>query len=562
MSDSIHHSFLISLTLRAPFLLAGLEPQIYGVDTCQTRTRDGFAIIPGSHLKGVLRHSITLMFGQQRAEKLFGVSDDVLDGGGQITFLDLVSSARNFGKITRLEVDEETGAAREGHLVTVEAVAPAGAEIEFTGEGTILGISANEAKIMINDLQAAFDQVVSMGRYKSIGYGRLVSRQIGAPVPKVPKVGLWQIDDAEVEFSFSLDRPLMTDIQRPDNSTLHSSETITGAAIKATLARNLRAKFNGSIPEEIDAFVSRLVVGHASPDIENKATNLSQVEVEGQYALVSYGDVDLGIEQRFKPDFKKPTNKTTLDRIVRTRSAIDAERGASADGQLFTHSAVSHEFNDRPLVFTSRILRPTQDAATSSSHDAWKVCLDALKEGLFGIGKTKACTAEISLKSTAVTSDWASTNSVEISLQSSALMLRVRHLDTPMAYKNAFAAYWFAVSDGELNLAADPADPAEFDMFVSVSFRGDFASNKFGYFGREGREPWVLVDAGSVFRLEAKNCEAAAIQLKKFRDQGLPVAEWQDDGTLIVHELADYRECPFLPQNGYGAIELIKGISQ
>ena len=184
----------ITIILEAPFLFAGNEPPFFGVDIPQIRNRFGAPIIPDSHIKGVLRHACmelgSLKGFDLDVPTLFGskTNDIGEDGKGLASFSDLVAKIDQADvpttrTVTRVSIDDTTRTAKAGHLLSVEQVVGAGKEIEFSGLCHLIAKDEGEATDVTSIFDEALRLVPAMGRFKTVGFGRLVSAKIDIEDP-------------------------------------------------------------------------------------------------------------------------------------------------------------------------------------------------------------------------------------------------------------------------------------------------------------------------------------------------------------------------------------------
>ena len=262
----------------------------------------------------------------------------------------------------------------------------------------------------------------------------------------------------------------------------------------------------------------------------------------------------------FEPDKKRTWSAGPMAFDVRTRVEIDATSGAAAKSQLFTQRLVSPiDDQSQPHVWRGRLELPGFDPG--GGDDALlDLCLEALNAGLPSIGKTSAMTVSPTIKPCA-SRRVALGNPVRVCLVTPCLMLREYHLSEPAQYHDAIREYWRKASGG----AAELADETGLDgrtypaVFAQLEYRHSFAATRYPMYGAASREPFVLTKPGSVFVLDVTEPAAFELKLAGWLNSRLPAARWGDatNTSLAWLSSADWNECPYLPENGYGEIALV-----
>ncbi len=561
--------FSLSLTLKAPFLIAGTKPARYGVDVAQIRDHKGRAIIPDSHVKGVLRHAWEFLGSGADADTLFGKGGNETDNSaGQIWFSDLIAEygTGSAPVATRVGIDPETGAAKRGSLFVVEQIAEAGEKVCFTGEVTLCCKTEADALSLIYQIDAALGFVANIGKFKSAGYGRLVGRKIGNltelsyPQPATHAIGQYSL-------SFQVNKPLLVDTSRPDGNMFSGSQVVTGGTLKGALAAKLRAA--GHAPENgvLGAVLSRLKVGHAFPDRKR----LRDIPLDYVKAAHGHGFPEQLTDQNaphqfdnekdvptFSPDFKGETGQAYLLRDYRTRVAIDEKRGAAKESALFSESRVLHEDSEK-LTWHSILYMP--ELQSEDEQKAFDLCLNELRHGLFALGKTKAHSVNVSIVPKTASLPQGSKRIWRVVLDTPLLMLREFHLSNEKLYWAAIETYWDEVTGGSYKLAYSQNTPK---IYVSQSYASGYPALRFPCFGDDRIESFVLTNPGSVFELECVDQVNGPKKRDELMRTGLPVAVWKlpnspdrsgrGPGALKIMPQPDYTKCPYGPQNGYGAI--------
>lgn len=575
-------SFPLSITLKAPFLIAGTNPVEYGVDIAQIRNHHGQVVIPDSHVKGVLRHLWEYRKGDDSANDLFGKEgDDISNLGGRIWFTDLVAdNAPGAKTLTRMAIDSQTGAAKRGSLFVIEQIARPGETVCFTGEVTLREKTKAEAQAIVDELKAALIFVSSIGKFKTAGFGRLVEYKVGDLSETPPPVAKTYAN-GQYDLEFQVNKSLLVDTTRPGGNMFFGSEIITGGTIKGALAAKLAAGGNDLTAADLSKTLSMMTITHAFPD----AVEEPDVDEEPDYPLdyVQLKNkkqkkpldadtvIDFSDEQkipRYKPDFKHDNEKVKepgpRKREYRTHVAIDWDTGGAEESKLFSTSSVLHEYKGQPVTWCATIGFPGK--ATAAQRDKFDLCMNELEHGLFTLGKTKARTVETRISETKTSpvqagsatpkaGDW------RLVLDTPLLMLREYHLSNEVLYWAAIKQYWRQATQNCYELKFEKGLP---EIYAQQSFASGYQPLKFRFFGADRVEPFVLTKPGSVFILRCIDTAKAGVVRDKLERTGLPVAEWglpkplnresDDPGKMELLTQPDFNACPFGPHNGYGHI--------
>lgn len=564
----------IRLSLESPFLIQGLPAKAHGIDAAQMRDHCDRPIIPYSEVKGVLRHALEMLPGHAVPDWLgiaFGLPDDAETRGSRLIFSDLVCEVGQSAlRSTRVKLDANTGAVASGQLQVVELVRPIGDIATFTGNVTFVAEDDRGAAEVVALLNRGFALVRAIGAFKTVGFGRLVSapdKQL--PVRSLENVGRLApgtpLKHETFMLRFTLDRPLLVDTAQISGNVFLGSSVVPGSVLKGALATKL--DLAGLIDEAMDEALERLTIGHAFPFVAGRAVDetfpkslvlvgsktspaLLDAAIPGEWERAL--DLDLSFVGRddhhalaFGPDWKtcKPVWLPS-EKHTRTRVRIDPETGAAQHGQLFSQVTIPPVVRGEPIQWQCQVAWPADPHP--SQRRALAQISAALADGLFGIGKTKAIMVRESLTTTPVEECLRPIgNEVRVMLTTAHLMLRCRDLTDEQTYHSALTAYWDRVGDGAFSLAVDDGGPR---VFASQSLVGGQQMVNFNPFndgedGDEQVEPFVLMDPGSVFVLEVRNADRTRAILQKWVLHGLP-----------TFTEAHWTNCPFMPENGYGAI--------
>lgn len=573
----------IVLTLRSPFMFQGLRSPLLGIDVSHLRDEAGLPIIPGDQVRGVLRASAKLL-GREApavlsADTLLAVfgpeatdTDDEVkvkrtkaDRLSDLIVTDLVATSLTpwaSGETTRIEIDDDLGAAKTGHIVVAELVAPFGDEIAFRGKATLFAPPGRITGI-VSALSKALRLMPSIGAFKTAGFGEVIAEKSSIALngaatdlsmPALPKP---QPATGPLFYRVTFDRPLIVDAEWVADNAFEGAAVIPGAVFKGALAQRLR---RGGIDPASLTFLSHLRFAHAFPEAEGGqigglALPLSLVAAAKDDKTVLLGDaldVPMGrgalldkSAALFVPDWKAAffsAAKAELGlpdddeprRIPRTHTAID-EHGAARDQMLFTTIARSH-LDENKAGRRGWILRV--DPATSMEGAALLALVEA---GLDGIGKTNARATFEAIPSPpanagAVAPMASRPRDFALVLRSPAMIV------DPLAGRPIADLYraYFATVCPEADLAS---------FFAQQRMAGRYAAKHHRPYGGT-YYPFVLTEPGSVFLLRAKPSLEGALRqrLESLLASGLPLTALGDAASPL-----DWRNCPYVPENGFGA---------
>lgn len=569
----------IVLTLRSPFIFQGLRSPLLGIDVAHLRDEAGRPIIPGDQVKGVLRASAKLLSTEAPGvlsptthAEVFGPeatdTDDEIkvkrtkaDRLKDLIVPDLVAASLTpwaFDETTRIEIDDELGAAKTGQIVVAELVAPFGAEVAFKGRATLFA-SRGEVASIVAALSKALRLIPSIGAFKTAGFGEVVAEKssialIGTAtdllLPALPRS---QSATGPRLYRVTFDRPLLVDAEWVADNAFEGAAVIPGAVFKGALAQRLRR--GGLDPSSLTA-LSQLRLSHAFPEASGRIgglrlpLSLVAAAKDGNILLGDALDVPMGegalldnSAALFVPDWKDAfftEAKSALGlpdydeprRIPRTHTAID-ENGAARDQMLFTTIARSHlETAGQPRGW---ILRA--DPATSGEAAA---LITLMEDGLDGIGKTNARATFAAMPSPPA--DAGAVAPIAGRSGDFALVLRTPALIVdPLAGRPVTALY-----GDYFNGVLPDADLVSF--FAQQRMAGRYAAKHHRPYGST-YYPFVLTEPGSVFLLRAKPSRESELQkkLEGLLQSGLPLTALSNASPL------DWRNCPYVPENGFGA---------
>lgn len=528
----------LSLVLESPFLSRGLAAAGLGIDMAQARDDLGWVILPAEMILGNLRQAwVELGLDLE----LFGCKSKDEAGSntperGNIILTDLVAQTEEKGgTTTRVEIDEETGSVKPGHLAVVELPYPMGQEVTFTGT-VLLWLEEAKVKSTIVDLTRALELIPAVGAMKSAGFGWIVGRGLHleetTPLARPSPHGL---KGGRAVLSLTFDRPLLVDAQRLAGNVYRGSAVVPGAVLKGALARRLE---RAGVDKELGDDLSRVVFGHAFPvDVAGGLSHLPlplslTTDREGAKIIdlllddgrldanFSFGPTKEKVESRVRAALGKPMRKMTFD--TRTRTAVQDDTGSPESGKLFSYGAVI----TRGLEWRMELDQG------KASDDGFRRLLGALAEGLDGIGKTGAsATIRIDEAALPPAPSLAGHDGIwALVLRTPATLNDVAALRDGRELEEDYRLYWQGLG---LTMTRFFARQRLAGGYQGMRFRRDHSVY----------EPFLLTEPGSVFVLSGD----AGGRLASLVRSNLPL---RDAGL-------DWKTCPFVPENGFGAFDLI-----
>ncbi|WP_413204157.1 RAMP superfamily CRISPR-associated protein [Rhodospirillum sp. A1_3_36] len=593
----MRHRYTLSLTLRGPVMATGLDAPEYGIDAPFLRDHENRLCLPGSQLRGVLRHTIAAMvesgcnslpdtaeadwFGRASGQ----VDTDAFERNDaavweprkrRVHVSDLyppVEPETRFDRLTRVRIDGATGAVAEGALQVLECPIGVNERVPFSGTIVIEAPSAEEAESIAIWLRRALALVPAIGAHKTAGFGHVEAATLEAapkPAPAAPdsttkpsvktKVDGW----AAASLVLTFDGPFLVSADRWNGNSFRGTEDVSGAVLKAALAPALTEA--GVDPETL----SRAIFQEARPARpEAKRPTVAPLSLYWAETLGSLEDAleippeSLGDLISFHTDWKEGsaaqaalsarTGRTfEALRSIRTRTRI-GKQGTVEPGHLFTYAAV----NPLDHVWKGRIL--PGDLAT----EAFATLLNALPDRLTGIGKTRV-SASLALEETEIpkpveAEKEGATLRVRVVLQTPALLHGPQCLatfseiaDPAERLRHQYEAYFsHALSQRSEGTAPDAPTPLRLVAHASQRRVGGYLAGRYRQRER-GYQPWILTNPGSVFEFTLDRTRTLA--LNSFAGRGLPPPKAEIP-------LSDWRINPFVPQNGFGEVLVEPGLS-
>jgi hypothetical protein len=593
----------IELELRAPFLTGNAGSAAHGFDAVMRRTQDGRLAFPGTLVRGVLRDCLRQLLkispgrlggldrpvAEQTILQLFGAKSQAEDTNGgapareafepvraKARFGDLVSGTSieiqtADGKF-RIQQGRLTAAAAEGMLQRVEIVGKHGNVVPFACDIELDdGVMADNVRKLVD---LALRTVTALGTAKSAGFGRIHGTPAVSVVAAVPAATAASFTAAgtRARFRLEIDGPLVIDTERDGTNVYRSSVIVPGSALKAAFAETGGAtgialenvRFSHAFPVrscELRPTILPLSLSvHDFLDdnkrLRDEALNPAPCYLrtaQGKIALVSY-EVDWKLKfrefveteaNRILAARKRVVVASDLVRQTAVRTAIDPDTGAAAIGagdvgQLFVQEAVLAKSRDGGAI-------QWRCEVEAKDENAMKALGAALVAADLRLGKLRA-RARLTQHSDPAGPGELKYETVggralhRLVLQTPAVMFEAAEM-RGSGLKDLYLAYFLhAFNSAGVEFALDR-------FFARQSLRGGYQGLRFRG-GRSHYAPWVITNPGSTFVLstapgDAQNFETA---LRALQGGGLPVAD--------TVKSKDWRDCPFLPENGFGQFAL------
>ena len=270
--------FDVRLTLRAPVLSQASGARAYGVDTAGLRDSSNLPALPGSLIRGNLRHAWKALrenfpgrneipsedetkawFG---AESETGTDDEPCRGWARFAeywTVDkrTVEQRKDKGVRHRIERNQEKGAVESGSLQVIESPFSTGESVVYSGWIRAWCRDAAEADRLAQWIRKGLEYVPALGALKGAGFGRVLKVEVShQPVPSSPGAAS-SVDPKVTAFGIvlTLDRPFCFARSHPPDSNRYESEDfIPGGASKGAIARRLRQSARDTGPLDHPAF--------------------------------------------------------------------------------------------------------------------------------------------------------------------------------------------------------------------------------------------------------------------------------------------------------------------
>lgn len=578
MSRSLFR-YACSLTVRSPFLFQGVSAARWGIDSAAIRNAKGNPIIPADQIRGVLKDAL-LDLPDGMVQKETGLSMDDLFGTvspgedqaeaaneprrslihfSDLTALSLTATDEPIA-YTRVQIDDQTGAAKDGALQVLELVAGLGAEVTFTGTIDVV-TDTGKGKAIAGVLDKALKLIGSIGAMKSSGFGEVRAAQLS--LTETHAVPLCQPRPATGQrwrFRVGFDRPILVNSRRlADNATI-SDHIIPGAAFKGALATMLEQAGDAPSAGPLGDALAALRFSHAFPASGEDAPlglplPLSLVSVYADNRVLiadalecppGHGVLIDGHPARFQSDWKgsmtaearKHLGLPAADGLrwqQRTHVEIERDSGTASNGKLFTTHLLETDGCHWLLEVDARQITTPQGLEYANA------LVERLAGGLYGFGSTGA---KVTFERLPLADDGPDIqmqgDAVSLVLQTPAMLFHAADAwpeqGKTVDAHTVYAAYFKRELGAEL-LA----------FFAEQRLIGGYQSRRRRAYGKDIYFPFVVTQPGAVFRLRIP--PERQPDLHRILTAGLPPPPFRETAM-------SWQNCPFVPENGYGAVAL------
>lgn len=552
------HCFPIVVKLKAPFSSAGIGHVIYGHDISLYRNHDNKIALSGDQIRGVMRAALLKLNEEAENEEdqkktiecVFGKEGD--NGRRSLSITDLVlqdsqgngsdvSPDKSTHSLTRIAIDEQTGAVQQGAMIIYEQVGEIGEILTFKGELSFIGDLAAKQNLL-NWGIFALKHEFALGLAKAAGFGKIDDVSLEEACSTIAEINTTDPPtfNHSVKFSMIINEPVMVDPIMVTDNVFKSQPFIPGHILKGALYSQL---VQSGLLGAVESVFTHIRISHALPkDTTRLAVPLDTVKISPPDAngvkFKSAFDSDLSGRVTHLSDFKdedfdalpehlKPAN--ALSYFVKTRTKVDHQRGQAEDSQLFTYHMLNH------LAFEFKMTLLLDEPAEEVKNQFNSILAFIESFGLTGIGKTLAygkCNISDPVSAPSIPTK---AMRLRLTLACDSFLLDGVHAnlsDLHKAYETYFKSC-FGYDDLALkNFASDEywRDPPGYN----ATFLG-----KLNKKGKATYFPCLMTRAGSVFVLTSeKDLSERANQLL---ESGLPMA---GDNHWEI--------CQLTSDNGYG----------
>jgi len=579
--------FDIKLTFQAPFISQASGVMAMGLDAAMQRNSDDIPVINGSLVRGNILHALK-EFQQsldddslkQNITSWFGESSTTNEkkedsykpqrANADFDFYWILETEESVNQQrTRIAIND-SGTVKQGALQVIEDCFPTGSDNNpvFRGKIRLRYKLGDEPKKFETWLGKALQYIPAMGSFKGVGFGKLLKASVKKdkckqenqqPIsPTVSRFGL----TIEIDRPFCIGRPVT-----PDSNRIVSEEYIAGNVIKALIARTYH---NDEKKLQEELCFDDIIISHALPAVKNQPENkperntplalsLALQKENNKLSIVDMVDKteDIFTEApSFAIDWKPKDRKKvcdllkrteiSLDKIIMLRTGIDAEKGISKENTLFSLECIE----PRDHVWCADI--DLVNVPEKQRQQVLGKLQTILRKGLNGMGKTKArvtitLQAEPFVQVNTTATLTLNTNDAShyvVSLTTAAKLLphdmQISGTNGDKALETYYQQYWHQI-DKSIELKHYFAQ----QTLTSTYYHTQMHQPLDKYY------PQWLTDAGSVFVLEINN-EKALKALQDCLSQGLPTYCDNKDNP------PSWRDTPFLPEHGYGEIQIKK----
>jgi len=554
MTPLSRFTFRVRILLESPFLQTGLANAAYGYDEASLLDPDGKLIISGDQIEGFLRQVLEeASLGEPDLMAWFGAAGGQIGQAGEplacsrarCKIFDLAGATPDAEprRAHRIAIDGDTGAVRPGAWQVIALPALPGRRLEFSASGRLFAEDRREAEEFIALANTAFGMIPSIGAMKSSGFGRVVDvvfDRLDTGVALAPSRAEGADLDA-VAIRITSRYPLLVDVDLRSSNVLDGSEIIPGATIKGAIADML--DLGGALAQFGD-LLSTITVRQGLPSqtgVRPRRAPLS-LAFDGAEAIDVLATEPVAVP-RFSVDWKGAQAERVaaafyvpgnLERHVRTRSAIGPDN-TPLEAQLFSSRAIAPKGVEWHSAF---ILPEMADKDLRGKLGALVECLEGNGFGIAAIGKSAAeARVESGPELSFPPVEFETDGTARITLQSPAWLLALDDLfddaGRRRSLEQAYRRYFERSAEG-CELIDFAAAQSWAGGARAVGPRSQLTDGAY--------YPYLLTQAGSVFRVRGLTVPRAAA--------------WVRNGMPAADERRTWRDCSFVPENGFGEVTM------
>ena len=621
----------LDLIVRGPVITKSSAIGPWGCDMVFSRDPAGRLLFSGDHVQGKLREIFDRIKAEafrDEQEKLRSRNDELIATGATTedweesrsrqlsaaakrypaVFSDFIALAGAPGPgehtITRVKIDDDSGAAAEGALRVIDCPVAPGEQILFRGDVRFFAACETTAWRQLDTVLSALRSIASLGADQSVGMGSLIGVGLVRTcvtrfLEIVARAAAIQTSDADLHLSFA--DPLCCPRGVVNGNIFESEDDIPGEAIKGAVAHCLRqitgltdvSRDLGEIPDShpfglLCRHLDKVFIRRARPSpasgVRNCVPPLSLAFLDDQLADMALAPTDKlvnGSAPAFVHDWKAKQSTIVNERFgkhypsqeLRVRTAIESPRRRAKDHNLFAYRLIRPE----GTVWKTRVTtKPGADAETDSlptdkQLEVMRQLNALLGTGWLHVGKTSARgTGALAMPQPSQDPApilLAGKPHFVVTLQAPAVMLDPRrlwstdHADGP-SLDELYAEYW--------QEQCPDLKPLSDRRYVKHRLVGGYQAWRFRFeptcdadlsavnrSDRVGRQrtlpynPSLLTEEGSVFvfTVQPAAIDACVDKLAEWCRHGLDLPSWAVKAYGATHHTN-----PFRPDVGYGEI--------
>jgi len=568
-------TFLVKLHLAAPVLSQLSGGRAYGLDTAALRCQQQLPALPGSLIRGNLRH-VWAYFVNHFADGLDGLNPQGINtwlgepspAGTQDEpkrarlhfsyYWQAQSNPESTRVRHRIAIDKASGTVATGALQVIEEPFAFGEQVCFSGTIRAYVADEQEAKQLKHWLRKGLEYIPALGALKGSGFGRLVKVEL-EQLQAEQRPNKQKFSSATIGLRLQFDRPICCARHHNADNRFEAEDFIPGGAIRGVIAQ---AVLECAEYPKLSQYLDKIYIKHALPvarPVEKRplaiplsfvsAPQASNSQDTTIYDLSAQATAGLIYHRAptFQPDWKGSAwaqaaqicgHSAPPERHIQVRTAIDPITGTTQEHALFAVETVDTEDHDWLTEVNCHQL-PEADRQAVLQELA-----TLFTQGLPGLGKTKAWVTGQCLAQPypgAVATGGLEGDRLVLILQTAALLLPhpygILATQGGEQLQQRYAEVWARLSEQSLELLYFYAQQG--------LVGGHYLWQRFWQSVTEHYNPQLLTLAGSVFVFKLKHKEKARALITAWVRDGLP---------QLPEASEDWRHNPYIAANGYGEI--------